>query len=216
MARSTSERGELVLSRRTDGRLELRANGIFVMDTAETSTERALAARALALHPAPAHVLVGGLGLGYTLAEVLSADRVRRCTVVEIEPALVSWLAHGLVPGAAELLADPRVEVQVADVADVLAQTPPAAYDAVLLDVDNGPGHLVHTENAGLYRPSALADAGRVLRPGGRVVVWSAAESPTLERTMRESLGEVEAVPHPVDLQGRAETYWLYAATAPD
>ena len=213
VARSGSERGELVLRRREDGALELRANGVFVMDTVETSTERELATRALALHHDPREVLVGGLGLGFTLAAVLADERVARCTVVEIEPALVDWLRDGTVPSGPELLADDRVRVLVDDIARALAQAPPSAYDVVLLDVDNGPGYLVHDANAGLYAAPALTQARRATRPGGAVVVWSAARAPELEATMREVFGrwEVEELSCPVDLQGRAETYWLYA-----
>jgi hypothetical protein len=79
--------------------------------------------------------------------------------------------------------------------------------------VDNGPGYLVHDANAGLYRAAALTEARRTTRPGGAVVVWSAAQAPELEATMREVFGrwQVEELSYPVDLQGRAETYWLYA-----
>lgn len=210
--------GNLVLRRREDGSLELRANGIFVMDTVETSTERALATRALALHPAPVHVLIGGLGLGFTLEAVLDDPRVRQADVVEIEPALVAWLRHGVVPHGPELLADPRVAVTVADVTDALRDAQPSTYDVVLLDVDNGPGYLVHDANAGLYEAPALDAARRATRRGGMVVVWSAAEAPELGTTMGGVFGpeRVEAISYPVDLQGRDETYWLYAGHVTD
>lgn len=212
VARSQSERGELVLRRRDDGSLELRANGVFVMDTVETTTERELATRALALHGNAASVLIGGLGLGFTLAATLADPRVAEVSVVEIEPALVDWLRDGTVPHGAALLADPRVTVVVADVARALAEAPPSAYDLVLLDVDNGPGYLVHDANADLYRAPALEEARRATRPGGMVVVWSAAESAELEETMAGVFGpwRTDAVSYDVDLQGRAETYWLY------
>jgi spermidine synthase len=212
VARATSERGELVLRRRDDDILELRANGVFVMDTVETSTERALATRALDLHVRPAAVLVGGLGLGFTLAAVLEDARVEQVTVVEIEPALVGWMREGTVPGR-ELLEDPRVTVRVGDVAAVLRDSAGSTYDLVLLDVDNGPGYLVHDANAGLYEAPALTQAMRVARPGGAVVVWSAARAPDLAATMERVFGRwrTEAVSYDVDLQGRAETYWLYA-----
>ena len=112
VARAESERGELVLRQRTepDGSttLELRANGVFVMDTRETSSERALAREALARHEAPGSVLVGGLGLGFTLAEVLADPRVRRVVVAEIEPALVGWLRDGTVPHGPGLARRPQ------------------------------------------------------------------------------------------------------------
>ena len=105
VARAASERGEVVLRRRTDEDagggvgptvLELRVNGVFVMDSAENASEVAMARVALARCPAPRTVLVGGLGLGFTTHEVLSDDRVERVVVAEIEEALdrlAAWMA---------------------------------------------------------------------------------------------------------------------------
>jgi spermidine synthase len=219
LARAESERGELVLRERrpVDGgptSLELRANGVFVMDSVEDSTERAMAQAALALVEEPRAVVLGGLGLGQTMHELLADSRVEKCAVVEIEPALVDWLRAGLVPDGPALLADERVTVVVADIAVALAEAREESYDLVLLDVDNGPGYLVHAANAALYEPPALADARRVLRPGGALVVWSASESPELEEALRPLFGAVEAQPHAVRLQERDEHYWLYVARA--
>jgi len=219
VARAESERGELVLRERrpVDGgptSLELRANGVFVMDTVEVSTERAMARAALTTVESPRAVLVGGLGLGYTMHEVLADPRVEQCTVVEIEPALVEWLRSGLVPQGPTLLADSRVAVVTADVVVALAEAHDASYDLVLLDVDNGPGYLVHAANAALYEPPALTHARRALRPGGALVVWSAAESADLAESLRSVFGAVEAQPHAVRLQERDEHYWLYVARA--
>ena len=216
IARAESERGELVLRERRpeDGptSLELRANGVFVMDNVEVSTERALAREALTLVEDPRAVVVGGLGLGFTMHEVLADSRVELCSVVEIEQALVDWMRDGTIPGGAALLADDRVNIVVADVAVALAEARPASYDLVLLDVDNGPGYLVHTGNAALYEPPALTAAQAVLRPGGALVVWSMAESADLESAMRQVFGDVEALAHEVRLQERDEHYWLYVA----
>ena len=219
VARAETERGELVLRERrpADGpaSLELRANGVFVMDTLEVSSERAMATAALALVDEPRAVLVGGLGLGYTMHEVLADSRVERCTVVEIEQALVDWMRDGTVPTGPSLLADERVTLVVADVAVALAEAVPASYDLVLLDVDNGPGHLVHSTNAALYEEPALKAARAALRPGGALVVWSADEAPELADTLRTVFGEVEVRPHEVRLQERDERYWLLVARVP-
>ncbi|WP_122816584.1 hypothetical protein [Nocardioides pantholopis] len=219
VARAVSERGELVLRRCQEGAapavLELRANGIFVMDSRETSTERALAGAALDVVARPRDVLVGGLGLGFTLDQVLADPRVERCVVVEIEQALVDWMRDGTVPHGPALLADWRADVVVADIAAALAGARPASYDLVLLDVDNGPGHLVHDANARLYQRELQHTARAVLRPGGALVVWSAAADPALEATLRSVYGEVEARALPVVLQGRELHYWLYAARVP-
>jgi spermidine synthase len=219
VARAETERGELVLRERrpVEGgptSLELRANGVFVMDTVEVSTERAMAHAALELVDEPRAVLLGGLGLGYTMHELLADSRVEKVAVVEIEPALVDWMREGLVPEGPALLADERLTVVVADVVAALAEAREASYDLVLLDVDNGPGYLVHAANAALYEAPALTDARRILRPAGALVVWSAAEAPELEEALRTVFGDVEAQPHAVRLQERDEHYWLYVARA--
>jgi len=121
IARAESPRGEVVLRQRRvrngPAVLELRANGIFVMDTAETSTEVALAAEALAAIADPRDVVIGGLGLGFTLEAVLADPRVEHVTVVEIEEALIGWLRDGTVPHGQALLADRRVKMVNADLA---------------------------------------------------------------------------------------------------
>ncbi len=214
LARAESERGELVLrERRPEGAptsLELRANGVFVMDTVEVATERALAAAALALVEHPSAVVVGGLGLGFTMHEVLADSRVETCAVVEVEQALVDWMRDGTVPHGPALLADERVKVVVADIAVAVAEAPPASYDLVLLDVDNGPGYLVHDVNAALYEQAFLGMVRAVLRPGGAVAIWSAAESRELEATVGTVFDDVESLPHDVRLNDRDEQYWLY------
>ncbi len=216
IARAESDRGELVLRERRpeDGptSLELRANGVFVMDTLEFSSEKALATAALAVVEQPRAVVVGGLGLGFTMHEVLADSRVEKCSVVEVEEALVGWMRDGTVPHGPALLADERVSVVVADIAVAIAEAKPATYDLILLDVDNGPGYLVHDANAALYEEGFLAAARAVLRPGGALVVWSADRAPALEESLRATFDEVEAAARDVLLQGRDEHYWLYAA----
>jgi spermidine synthase len=215
IARAETDRGELVLRERrpTDGptSLELRANGVFVMDTLEVSTERALATAALSIVDHPRAVVVAGLGLGFTMHEVLADSRVEKCAVVEVEEALVGWMRDGTVPHGPALLADERVTVVVADIGVAVAEAKPATYDLILLDVDNGPGYLVHQTNAAIYETPFLASARSVLRPGGALAVWSAAEAPALEKALRATFDLVEATAQDVLLQGRDEKYWLYA-----
>lgn len=214
IARSESERGELVLRehRPDDGpvSLELRVNGVHVMDTLEVSTERALATAALGLVGDPRAVVVGGLGLGFTMHEVLADSRVEKCAVVEIEQALVDWMRDGTIAQGPGLMADERVTVVVADVAVAMAEARPASYDLVLLDVDNGPGYLVHETNAALYDAPFLRTVRAVLRPGGAVVVWSATESLALATVLGEVYDASETSALSVWLQGRDEQYWLH------
>ncbi len=219
IARAETERGELVLRERRVGglssALELRANGVFVMDSVETSTERSLAVAGLELVDSPRAVVVGGLGLGYTMHEVLADSRVEKCAVVEIEESLVDWMRAGTVPHGPALLADERVHLVVADIAAAFAEARPTSYDLVLLDVDNGPGYLVHPANAELYDVPFLASIRAALRPGGAVVIWSADPAPELQETLRAAFGNAEARPYDVLLQDRDEHYWLHIARVP-
>jgi spermidine synthase len=192
--------------------LELRVNGVFVMDTVETGTERRLARVALAAVEQPRDVLVGGLGLGFTAHEVLADDRVEHVVVVEVEAALVGWMRDGTVPHGPAYLDDERLQVVTADVRQVVAEAGRASYDLVLLDVDNGPGFLVHDANAAVYGRTFLGDVAALLRPGGAVAVWSAAEAPQLAAELSAVLATVTPMPFDVRLQGRDERYWLYLA----
>lgn len=226
LARAATPRGEVALSERTDDGvrvLELRVNGVFVMDTLETTTERALATRALAaVGPGPKDVLVGGLGLGFTARELLAAGGVdspggmhgvARVDVVEIEEPVVAWMRDGTIPHGPALLADDRLRVITDDVRRVVSAARAASYDLVLLDVDNGPGYLIYEANTEVYAAPFLAEVRRVLRPGGAVAVWSADAAPELLDALGEVFGGAEEIPLPVRLEGRDERYVLYLAT---
>jgi spermidine synthase len=211
IAHAVTARGEVVLRRRDDGATELRVNGVFVMDDRETRSEELLAEAALEAQDRPHTLLVGGLGLGFTVRALLADERVRRVTVAEIEPSLVEWMRAGLIPS---VLGDERVEVEIGDVRDVVAACPDGSYDGVLLDVDNGPDHLVYDANAEIYQAGFLTECRRLLRPGGVLTVWSSTPSAALARGLREVFGGCDERPVAVDLQGRAETYYVYDARA--
>ncbi|HYI52339.1 MAG TPA: hypothetical protein VEX57_00125 [Microlunatus sp.] len=204
IARRTGPRGEVVLRRRGTGEGavdELIVNGAFAMDSAETGSERALAA----LVGPGARVLVGGLGLGFTV-EALLDGRVESVDVVEIEEALVRWAYDGVTPRLGRVAGDPRVRLRVADVRSVLTDdesNPPGAWDAILLDVDNGPDFLIHAENAALYAAEALRSAYRRLTPGGLLAIWCQgahaglwAELQALSATAREERHVVQRGRH--------------------
>ncbi len=212
-------RGEVVLRERRDpdvpdgvGVIELRVNGVFVMDTLETGSEQGLATVALAQVEEPRAVVIGGLGLGFTTREVLTDRRVERLVVVEIEEALVGWMRDGTVPHGPAALADERLSIVTADIRQALAEATPSTYDLVLLDVDNGPGFLVYDDNADVYRADFLRTVAEALRPGGAVVVWSAAEAPELQSELEAVFGSATPIPFDVRLQSRDEQYWLYLA----
>lgn len=194
------------LRRRADGALELRVNGVFVMDDVETSSERALARTILEL--GAREVLVGGLGLGYTLRALLALPQVTRVIVAELHPEIVEWMRDGTIPGA-DLLADERTRIVVGDVRDVVAAQSPASLDAIALDVDNGPDFLVHDDNAGVYEGDFIGLCSTRLRPGGHLFIWSMNDAEQLHRAMGEHLSDVRAEAIPVRLQDRDERYWI-------
>jgi spermidine synthase len=215
LARAHSERGELMLRRRPhDGAIELRVNGVFVMDTAETTSERLLATSALAAcrtQPSDGlSVLVGGLGLGFTLSELLTDVRVARVVVAEIEPEVLRWHRRGLVGVNRPALVDPRVQIRIADVRQVLASTTDHSLDLVLLDVDNGPDFLVYDGNSDIYRSCFLRTCRQVLAPGGLTAIWSASRSEPLAERMAQVFDAVECHCIRVRPGKRDEEYFLY------
>ena len=177
--RLETPRGELAL-RRDGAHWEIVSNGMFLMDTRDGRSERELVRAALEGVPRPARVLVGGLGVGFSLAEALADPGVAAVTVVEIEPAVVRWnREHFGTP-----LDDPRVSVVVADLAEFL-RAGDDAYEAICLDVDNGPDWTVVPANAALYGDEGLAALDARLAPGGALAVWSAGAAPGFEARLR-------------------------------
>jgi spermidine synthase len=216
LARAESERGELVLRRRFDDAVELRVNGVFVMDTLETSSERLLARAALdSIGPdvASLRVLIGGLGLGFTLHEVLDDDRVTSVVVAEIEPDLVGWHRDGVVPApfGRSILDDSRVTVEIGDVRACVDRLRSTSVDLVLLDVDNGPGFLVYDSNATIYASGFMRNCARVADvEHGVVAIWSASAAESLMTTMTTVFDHVDQRAIPVTLGTRETTYHLY------
>ena len=187
--------GELVL-RRAGADHEVIANGTFLMDTRDGRSERALVREALA-GARDARVLIGGLGVGFSLDEALRAPGVAEVVVCELEPAVIDWARTHLRAHGGAGLADPRVRLVVADLGDAL-ETLEGPFDAICLDVDNGPGWLVHERNRGLYADAGLERIHGLMRPGGRLTVWAAAADPGFEARLCARFGLVWAVAIPV------------------
>ena len=177
--------GEVVL-RRHGELLQIIANGCFLMDTSDGRSERLLvdaAHRALGARPAPS-LLIGGLGVGFSLAHAAADPHWGGITVVERERAVIDWHLDGPLGAlSAPALADPRTRVLEADLVAYLRETS-ATYDALCLDIDNGPGWTVTDDNDSLYSAAGLASCARALNPGGVLAVWSAQPSPDFEGTL--------------------------------
>jgi spermidine synthase len=196
--RTTGHAGELVL-RRVGEHHEIVANGVFLMDTRGGSSERLLVSATADRMPAPGRMLIGGLGVGFSLAAALAHSAVTAVSVVEREAAVIRWNRGPLSRLHGDALADPRVAVHEADVANVIASAAPGSFDAICLDTDNGPDWLVSPANARLYTDSGLSAAARALSAGGVLAVWSAAPSPALVARMGGLFTEVTALEVPVD-----------------
>ncbi|MEU5521751.1 spermidine synthase [Streptomyces sp. NPDC093250] len=181
--------GEVVLRRHGD-LLQIIANGCFLMDTSDGRSERRLVDAALAAldgGTADPRVLIGGLGVGFSLAHAAGQSRWGRITVVEREPAIIEWHRAGPLAGlSARALADPRAEIVEADLVRYVHETSDT-FDALCLDIDNGPDWTVTEGNEGLYSPAGLAACARVLKPRGVLAVWSAQPSPEFEGTLRNA-----------------------------
>lgn len=219
--RGDTPRGELVL-RRAGEHFEIISNGVFLMDTRDGGSERALVREALAhvlaasdtreCPPVGLRVLVGGLGVGFSLLEALSDPRVAAVTVVEIEPQVVGWHTTHLAGLTGGALADPRVRVVVDDVYRLL-DTEPARYDVICVDTDNGPGWTVVDDNVRLYQAEGLALLRSRLAPGGVLAVWSAHHDPAFARRLAEQFGECTHLTVPT-ATATAEPDHVYLASA--
>ncbi len=149
----------------------IRTQGRDLMTSLFHGSEEAMAR--LTCHAETREVLVGGLGMGFTLRAALDAAPEATVTVAELVPGLVAWNEGPLGPLANHPLRDPRSRLHLGDVGALLRDGP-RRWDAVLLDVDNGPDAFTRTENAALYSVRGLRRARATLRPGGVLAVWSA------------------------------------------
>ena len=186
---------ELRLYRRGDDFI-IAIGGNELMNSRMSGSEEALAVMSCERlrDPDTARLLIGGYGMGFTLRAALAAlGPDARVTVAELVPAIIDWARGPMAGLAAGCLDDPRVELAVGDVAAAIAEGP-GRYDAILLDVDNGPDGLVRQANDGIYSPAGLAAAKAALRPGGILAIWSAAPDARFTRRLATSGFRVDEV----------------------
>jgi spermidine synthase len=179
----TPDGGELVL--RSDGIIhEIRVNGWELMSNRATRSEAALAELGCAGLTGAPSVLLGGLGLGYTLRSALDIlPAAAAVTVVELLPAIAAWNRGVVGPLAGRPLDDPRVQLRLGNVGAALVRGE-GVWDAILLDIDNGPQALTDRGNDAIYRAAGLQQIRRALKPGGACAVWSADPAPDFERRL--------------------------------
>lgn len=202
--------GELVL-RRVGVDFEVIANGVFLMDTRNGESERLLVSVAADLVPGTARMLIGGLGVGYSLRAALDHPGVGEIVVVEREPSVIRWNRTGpLREVHGDALADRRVTIVEADLVQWMSETD-ERFDALCLDVDNGPQWTVSKGNAAIYGHAGLDTLAERLRPGGVLAVWSAEASPAFTRRLKARFNEVQVLEIPVPY-GEPDVVWLARA----
>lgn len=184
--------GELVL-RRAGEHHEIIANGVFLMDTRNGESERLLVTAAADRMPPGGTLLVGGLGVGFSLRAALDHPRVGGVVVVEREQAVIDWNRGPLAARHGDALADPRVHCVRADLLDWLPTAGPR-FAAVCADIDNGPEWTVTAENAALYDDPGLSMLAGALAAGGVLAVWSASASPAFAARLATRFGRVETL----------------------
>ncbi len=198
-----------------DGNFFLRVNRQPLMGTNASESEKMLAQLACdrLSGKSEARVLIGGLGFGFTLRRVLElTGRNAIVHVAELLPEVVAWNREFLGTVNGLLLDDPRVQIFVEDVFQIIARAPAAQYDAILLDVDNGPVAMVHDGNARLYQAQGFAAIKRALKPGGRVTFWSASKDRAFEKRLIKAGFTVEAVAVKAYEQAKRSAHTIFVA----
>ena len=181
--------GEEMRLYRRGGEFSIRVSSYELMNSRVHGSEDALSELVAdrLRDPASARVLIGGLGMGFTLAAMLArVGRQSRVVVAELLPEVVEWNRGVMAEINGAALKDPRVKVEVADVASLIIGAKDA-YDAIVLDVDNGPAALTAKDNDRLYTAAGLHAAFTALRTGGMLAIWSASEDAAFTRKLRRA-----------------------------
>jgi len=188
--------GELRLMRR-GAEFSIRLGHNELMSSRLSGSEQALATFAcdkIRTRERP-QILIGGLGMGFTLRAALTVlGQQAHIIVAELVPAVVTWARGPMAEIFGDSLADPRVDIRETDVGDLI-RSHQSAYDAILLDVDNGPEGLTRKANNELYNQAGLSAAHAALRPGGVLAVWSSAPNPKFTRRLRRTGFAVDEIP---------------------
>jgi spermidine synthase len=207
--RRAGEAGELAL-RRAGDHDEIIANGVFLMDTRNGSSERLMATAAADAMCAGGRLLLGGLGVGFSLRAALDHPRVGSVVVVEREAAVIEWNRGPLRGVHGDALSDARVRCVHADLLAWLGSAEP--FDAICLDIDNGPEWTVSDGNATLYSDAGLALLAATLTPGGVLAVWSASASEAFVGRLGARFAGVEVLEVAVE-RGEPDVVFLARAS---
>ena len=217
LASTTTPDGENMFLYEHDGNYTILVDGLELMHSKATASELLLGEigiQKLTDIKAP-RILIGGLGLGFTLKRVLEdLPEGAIVDVAELIPEVVNWNREHLRPLNGGLLDDPRVKVHIEDVTALIRASKEKAYDAILLDIDNGTVPFVANENASLYSDKGLKAVRRAIKPQGRAVFWSAHGDKPFEKRLRRARFDVLVVPAKVHAMAKKTAYLLYVGDA--
>lgn len=209
-------RGDIRLIQRAD-EFSIMLGTIALMNSRLSGSEEAMAGLSWArISDRPqAHVLIGGLGMGFTLRKALEVfPTTARITVAELMPAVVAWAKGPMAAIFGNCLDDPRLEIKVTDVRKVI-NSAKAGYDAILLDVDNGPDGLTVETNDALYSMRGLKAAKEALRPGGVLAIWASAPDRAFTQRLAHAGFTVEEERIRANGKSRGARHVIWLATRP-
>jgi spermidine synthase len=219
LAETTAPNGARMTLVEHDGSYCIRVNGQQLMHSSVSASEILLGTLGCErIAPPGGHprVLIGGLGLGFTLKSVLAAVGANAVVQVsELFPEIVAWNRTHLAGLNGKCLADRRVTVLAEDVRALIRRGAPAPYDAIILDIDNGTTAMVKDENNQLYSEQGLGRIAQALKPGGRAAIWSACPDAGLEKRLKRTGLAVTAVPAKLYAHAKRAAYMIYLGDRP-
>ncbi len=196
-----------------DGDFSIRHNGQGLMHSrlhASESLIGELACEKLQSAKTP-RILIGGLGLGFTLRAVLdNSPPTTQIDVYELVPEVIQWNETHMLKLNGHLLSHPQVHTYAEDVVRAMQQCKPETYDAIIFDIDNGPVAMVANANGQLYNTRGIKSMRRILKPQGRAAIWSAQEHAPFENAMRRGGFKIKRVPAKTHPNARSFTYQIY------
>lgn len=207
--RCTTPRGEIQLQRRGT-EYEIISNGTFLMATYNGESEKLLVDAAIdACGNDKCSVLIGGLGVGFSLGEAVHSSLTGQVTVIEIEEKIIKWNQSYLAEYSGKAMDHPKTRVICADLIQWISHTK-ESFDAICFDIDNGPDWTVFQENRGLYSSEGLVTLKRMIKPGGVITFWSASASPQFMKLLKEHFSVVEEIP--IEQKRNVEPDFVYIA----
>ena len=212
LAESTFTGGVLSLTEH-DGSYSISLDGKELMHSRANASELLLGSLGVARlnNETDARVLIGGLGLGFTLKSVLeSVEDKTTIEVAEMIPEVIEWNRTYLKNLNGSLLEHPQVETRLVDVTQLIQEAEPHTYDAILLDVDNGPNAMVADSNASLYSNNGIRSICRALKKNGRLIVWSAGPDHGFEKRLERAGLQVEAVRAKAHAGAKSPSHFLF------